>query len=200
MPTFGQRGKGAFEHQRPSPVVGRQVDRHTAAQRAAHEHDPPLGHARPSRQPGPRGTCVGHHARLAGRPLAAPVAAIVEDQQRQSDAIVQDPHHVGPVGEVSGIAMAVEHDRPGRLLGKIPTVQSHAIGRGEPGILERQRRGIPVALRKSGGKEDQRFLEVSIGIEMQRGRPVSGTANLRRQGKDPADQQAAEREAEGGAA
>lgn len=150
-------------------VGGRQVNSHGAAQRTAHQHDLVFVDPRPAGKPGPRRPRVGQHAGLAGLSLTAAETAIVENQGTDAEAIVKDSALVGPLSNVSGVAVTENRHGPRLLVCNVPAVQSRAVGGGEPGILEIQPRGMPVALRVSGGDEDQRSLDAGKRIQACRG-------------------------------
>ena len=59
--------------------------------------------------------------------------------------IVQIADQVGAVAQVARVAVAIEHDRAGLLVGIVPAVQPRAVGRVEPGVFNGQAAAVPIA-------------------------------------------------------
>jgi hypothetical protein len=69
--------------------------------------------------------------------LTPPVAAIVEDEDGQSDPI-ELAQVLQSIDDSTGIAVAPEYDRTIRLRLSVPTEQLHPISSLKPNILKRQ--------------------------------------------------------------
>ena len=76
----GYGAERALQDQCPGTVLGGQVDRHGPAHGTPHHYNVLFRDPRALGEPRPGGAGVGQNTRLVGLPLAAAVAAVVEDQ------------------------------------------------------------------------------------------------------------------------
>ena len=104
------------------------------AQRPAEEDDPVRCHLSHLGQilPGGLGIAVG--SRLGDLPLASPVPAVIDDQDRQAQ-VMKDPERIKAVGNIAGIAVEKEEHIPFLPGWYIPAVQPDPVAGGDVDIL-----------------------------------------------------------------
>ncbi len=92
-------------------------------------------------------------------PLAPTVAAIVEQEHRQSQ-LVEELQILKAVNDITGVAMAPEYDRTIRLHLNVPTEQPRPIGSLKPYILKRQpTKTRPVSILPGLGMIDEELIK-----------------------------------------
>src|SRR5580765_815605 len=80
------------------------------------------------------------------RPLAAPIATIVENEDGQSDP-VEFAHILQPVDDISRVPMTPEHDRRRWVTLDVPAEQLRPVPRLKPDLFKRQAAaGLPILI------------------------------------------------------
>ena len=159
-----------LEDQRRGRLLRGQRDGDRGAQRGAEVDDRSVA---PRPEPAAHGAGVGVGAGLAGHSRAPAVPAVVEDQDRETEAVVERPELREPVRDVPGVAVAVEQGRgPGAR--KVPAVDPDAVRGRHLHILERQAERSGSSLERRRGMIDEAPLERGATARQERQRRDEG--------------------------
>ena len=90
---------------------------------------------------------------LGGHALAAPIAPVVEQQDRRVQARLQYGNHIEPVADVARIAVE-EDQRHARPAGEEPGMEPYSVGSGEEDLLVVEPKVLGARVDAAGGAED----------------------------------------------